>query len=640
MRDAVEAGRTCALVSPDRMLTRQVTSALGVWGIRPDDSAGTPLQQTAPGRLMRLVAGLFVRPLTAEALLTVLKHPLCHAVAGRRDHLRRTRELELFIRKSGMPFPDAVTLRNWGQNAGFADWSDWVAGTFCGCHTTAPRPLAEWLPWHLDLAQRVCAGSVGPVPAPRAGPLWDKGGGADLLRMTDALADAAPLGGTMTAVDYTDLFAALLSREEQRESDTPHPQALIWGTIEARVMGPDLLILAGLNEGTWPETALADPWLNRRMRVLAGMLPPERRVGLSAHDFQQAANGPQVILSRALRSDDAETVPARWLNRVQNLLNGLPMRNGPQALAAMRARGDRWIGLVRAREATPRTDPAPRPAPVPPPHSLPTELAVTQVRSLIRDPYAVYARRVLNLKPLDPLQASPDALLRGDRFHKVFESFIRLTVTNPKALTRETLLQTAGQLFAEHVPWPVTRVVWLARLARLADVFVADEAARQAAATPTEFEQSGRSTIAGLGLTLTAKADRIDFDPQGRAHIFDYKGSLPSVAQLKTYEVQLPLEAAIMERAGFADRPPAPVARAAYIGIGSKPEICEVPLNEMPPGVVWDRFTELMTAYLAEGRGFAARLAPMKADETLDYDHLSRFGEWDASQPPLRIVLT
>ena len=57
LRAAVQEGRRAALISPDRELTRQVAAALDRWGIEPDDSGGTPLHQTPPGRL-RQVADL------------------------------------------------------------------------------------------------------------------------------------------------------------------------------------------------------------------------------------------------------------------------------------------------------------------------------------------------------------------------------------------------------------------------------------------------------------------------------------------------------------------------------------------------------------------------------------------------------
>jgi inactivated superfamily I helicase len=147
----------------------------------------------------------------------------------------------------------------------------------------------------------------------------------------------------MSAADFADLLGALLARGEVRDRDAPHPDIMIWGTLEARVQGADLVILGGLNEGTWPEAAKPDPWLNRKMRHDAGLLMPDRRIGLSAHDFQQAIAAPEVWLTRAIRSDDAQTVPSRWINRVTNMLSGLPETGGTEALDDMETRGKTWL---------------------------------------------------------------------------------------------------------------------------------------------------------------------------------------------------------------------------------------------------------------------------------------------------------
>ena len=137
-----------------------------------------------------------------------------------------------------------------------------------------------------------------------------------------------------------------MAKDSLRETNETHPRVLIWGTLEARVQGADLYILAGLNEGTWPETGDSDPWLNRQMRKDAGLRVPERKIGLSAHDYQQLICQKNVWITRSIRSNDAETVPSRWINRLMNLLNGLPEQDGPVALDHMRKRGAFWLALT------------------------------------------------------------------------------------------------------------------------------------------------------------------------------------------------------------------------------------------------------------------------------------------------------
>src|SRR6056300_308313 len=202
------------------------------------------------------------------------------------------------------------------------------------------------------------------------------------------------------------------------------------------------------------------------------MMLPEGRIGLSAHDFQQAIAAPEVWLTRPIRSDDAQTVPSRWLNRLTNLLQGLPDQGGPEALQAAKNRGDRWLKLAAALEAPHQAAPAPRPSPRPPVAARPRQLSVTEIKRLIRDPYAIYAKHVLRLRPLDPLMRQPDALRRGIVVHDIFEAFITCVRDDPSQLTSAHLMQVADRFLVHAVPWPEIRLLWQAKLAREADWFI------------------------------------------------------------------------------------------------------------------------------------------------------------------------
>lgn len=634
LRQAAEGGQTAALITPDRALTRQVTAALDRWEILPDDSAGQPLHLSAPGRFLRHVSQLFTQPLTAEALLTLLKHPLTHSAGGRGPHLRLTRELELHLRRNGPPYPQADNIAAWatGVKDPFAPaWSAWVMACFTGQDTQEDQPLTTRVTTHLDLAEQIANGSTPDGPSE----LWQDTAGREALKAVEALQQEAEHGGTMTARDYASLFHKLLSRHEVRNPDTPHPRILIWGTLEARVQGADLLILAGLNEGTWPAAPDPDPWLNRALRHQAGLLLPERRIGLSAHDFQQAAAAPEIWLTRAIRSDDAETVASRWLSRLTNLLSGLPEQGGQTALKDMRDQGKHWLALARTLEEPTPQSPALRPAPCPPRAARPNRLSVTEIKRLIRDPYAIYAKHVLSLRPLDPLMQAPDALLRGIVLHDILEAFIAETVDNPGALTKDALMQKAVSVLAENVPWAETRATWLARLERVADWFIDTENQRRKLARPTAFEAKGTARIEALDFTLSAKADRIDLDNTGALHIYDYKtGAPPSPDEQAHFDKQLLLEAAIAEQTGFGDLAACPVARAMFIGLASGGKEVLAPLTEEPPAKVWAEFTELIAAYMDPATGYTARRAAHSKRDHGDYDQLARFGEWDIADAP------
>ncbi len=647
LRQAVEDGQTAALITPDRMLSRQVTSALDRWNILPDDSAGSPLHLSPPGRFLRHVADLFLRKLDSEALLTLLKHPLTHSGGNRNIHQLYTQRLELQLRRDGLPYPDADgIIRLARKSVARSDdpdqmdaWAMWVGTHFTNLETFEDQSLEDWVTTHLARASEIADGSNCDTESW----LWQQSAGEQARMVMTDLADNAQYGGEMSASDYADLVGALLQNGEIRERDAPHPHVMIWGTMEARVQGADLIIMGGLNDSTWPEAPPPDPWLNRQMRLKAGLLLPERRIGLSAHDYQQSIGAPEVCLTRAIRSDEAETVPSRWLNRLGNLLNGLPEQGGDEAWKAMIKRGDHWLQQARALETVQRVPPAIRPSPRPPKAARPYALSVTEIKRLIRDPYAVYAKHSLKLRALNPLVQSPDAPVRGVIVHEIMEKFIKLVAVDRAKLTKSTLLETASQVLDAEAPWPAARVMWLTKIERIADWFIENEIRRQSYSSPAAFEQAakGSHSFADLGFTLTGFADRIDRTDDGDILIYDYKtGTPPSKAEQKAFDKQLLLEAAMVEEGGFKEIGAAPVAQAAYIGLGSKPIELAAPLEEEPPHEVLAKLHALMTSYLSEDQGFTSRRMIKTTDFAGDYDQLARFGEWDATTDPTPEDLT
>ncbi|MDJ0826216.1 MAG: double-strand break repair protein AddB [Rhodobacter sp.] len=639
LRAASEAGKTAALITPDRVLTRQVAAALDRWGIVPDDSAGHPLPLTAPGRLLCQVAGLRADRVDTVALLALLKHPLTNAgTADRGPHLLQSRELELHLRRNGPPFPDTRDITSWAVEGSAArqDWAHWLCGILERLDDPDARPLPEHVDRHLSLSEHIAAGPTGAG----AVALWGDAAGAEALRWTEALRAEAAAGGVMSAADYAALFHSVMQRGEVRDTLAPRHDIMIWGTLEARVQGADLVILGSLNEGIWPKNPDPDPWLNRALRQRAGLLLPERQVGLAAHDFQQAIAAEEVILTRAIRDADSQTVPSRWLNRLTNLLGGTSQESD-EALKAMRARGRRLVALAERldrpddalRQSLP---PVPRPSPRPPVEDRPKQLSITEIQTLIRDPYAIYARHILRLRPLQPLQREPDARLRGTVLHRVLELFISAGPVSDPETSRARLLAIADNVLSAAAPWPATQRLWRAKLARAADWFIAGEIARQHRLSPIALERRGRLALPNADFTLTGKVDRIDRAPDGQLSLYDYKtGAPPSKAQQEHFDKQLALSAIMAERGAIEGIEAATVAEAYYIGLGANPKLEPAMIDEGGAGDVLAGLTRLVAAYCDPERGYTSRRAVEMQRFGGDYDHLARFGEWDETGAPV-----
>lgn len=627
LREAAETGTPAALITPDRNLTRRVTAALDRWGIRPDDSAGKPLALSAPGRLLRQVAGLFGQRLTVDAALAVIKHPLAFtgegAEFGRGQHLILSHEYELHLRRHGPVFPTAESLADWAAKsrlAGATRWAAILGQTLCGQEAMADQPLTGFLSRHLALTEALARGFA----ETGSGALWEKEAGIKAREAVQGLQDVADAGGVMSPGDYASLFRSILDKGEVREAEALHPAIMIRGTLEARVQGADLVILGGLNDGIWPAAPPPDPWLNRAMRKAAGLLLPERKIGLSAHDFQQGIAAPSVVLSRSIRGAEAQTVPSRWVNRLVNLMEGLPGRGGPDALKTMRDRGKHWLTMAEAY-AAPKAQVAAaiRPSPRPPVAVRPRQLSITEIQKLIRDPYAIYAKHILKLAPLDPLRPEADPRLRGTVLHKILETYLREGEGGEAAL-----MSIADRVLEAEVAWPLARAIWRARIEKAAPGFLAFSA--DTGGKPVLVEERGAVTLQGQDFTLKGKPDRIDMLDDGRLLIIDYKtGAPPSAEQQKHFDRQLYLAAAMAENGAFAGLPLAEVAKLAYVGVKADFKVSPVDLEPGEVARVWAEFKDLIAAYARPSRGYSARAAMAKDSDVSDYDHLSRYGEWD-----------
>jgi len=402
----------------------------------------------------------------------------------------------------------------------------------------------------------------------------------------------------------------------------------------------DRLVVAGLEEGVWPGGAPLDPFLSRPMRKALDLPSPERRIGLAAHDFAQAACAPEVILLHTERREGAPAVKSRWLWRLETLARGaeLTIAGRPEVLD--------W---ARALDAPATYEPVSRPAPRPPLEHRPRGLFVTRVEALTRDPYAVWARDILRLKALSPPDESVDARIRGTAIHSAFE---KLAEAWPGEVR-----ESVGELFErfylhalEEAGMPREGLARETALAREAAAWVAEmEIGRRADGRQIYVERTGSITIDvdGQPFELSAKADRIEIGPDGLGHVLDFQtGQAPSVKMVRSgFSPQLTLTAAILARGGFEGMPAATPGELVYLSVtGRNPpgreEVRAAPYGDgkqvlETQAAVDDALaglTELIRKFSDPQRGYGSRTAPQFVKlHASDYDHLARVFEWSTS---------
>jgi ATP-dependent helicase/nuclease subunit B len=638
MRETLEQpGRTAALITPDRMLARRVTSELARYGIAVDDSAGRPLAQTPAAVFMRLIAEAVAHDFDDVALLALLKHPFCRLGLPRQKVLRWTRGIERKVLRRSQPRQGLA-----GLAALLAEHAELLMPLARLQAAVAPLVAAmqqdEAALRDLLEAQLSAAEALAQASEDEPLSLWQHEDGECLHNLIDSLLNAASLFGSLTTAAWPRLLEALLEGQMVRPRYGRHPRLFIWGLLEARLQHADRIILGGLNEGTWPPQAREDPWLSRPMRQHLGLSAPERRLGQTAQDFVQAACNRDVIVTRAAKVDGTPTVPARWLLRLDAMLKDdprWPATQSPQYLS--------WAEWLDRPATTIRIDP---PCPAPPLEARPRALYVTAVERWVRDPYAIYARYILGLRRLDPPGQLPDARLRGDVIHAVLESFLarHMQAMPDDAAALQELLDLGRAKFGAWLDRPEIAALWWPRFERAMRWFLNNERTRRAAGfRPALLEREGSHDLGAPGgvFTLKAKADRIDRNAgDGRLAILDYKtGRPPSPKEVQTgLAPQLALEAAIARHSGFEGLAPAEIAELVYIRLGGgdppgearriegtsrtpMPEPDDLAAEALARLQAWvAKFDDPATPYLSRPR-------PQFVDYAGDYDHLARVAE-------------
>lgn len=657
MREILEdPQRTAFLVTPDRKLAMRIRAELARFGIDVEDSAGLPLGATAPARLARLLLSTVLENEPAS-LASLLKNTFVSG-APQSETARIARLFELAVLRGAVTIPGpgglasaAEAMRQLVADNPYAappvqemGETEWEAVIGLGRRLDeASRPIRRILIGAgviqiADLAAALKASLALAVLPSAWAEFASSPGAAALERFFEAVVGDDTAGFAFPPAESVDVLDALMSEQTARDLRKRHQCLAILGPLEARLQNADRVILAGLNEGTWPAVQRNDAFLSRQMRAELGLSTPERRIGQSAHDFQQLCGNGEVILTRSLRSGSTPTVASRWLQR-------LSVVAGMDCVETMRAEGNRYLSMAsRIDSSGSRTSRAKRPNPKPPVDRRPHSLSVTEIETWIRDPYAIHAKHVLGLRPLPPLDRPVDAMIRGQIYHEILARFVaeKENAAPPPA----RLAAIARETFERWQLPSELQAVWIPRFMIVGELFLAWHGDRMQTIASSHTEIRGQIAVGETGFTLRGRADRIDVLNDGSWAILDYKtGTNPSMAQARTLSPQLALEACMAIRGGFSGRigkpDPDRIAELAYVRLVAGDALkvegpCDARNAPSPDELMaktWDGLLSLVLGFRDPERGYPSRSAPaQEGDIGGDYDHLARVREWSAGE--------
>jgi ATP-dependent helicase/nuclease subunit B len=662
LREAVESpDETAALVTPDRALARRVLAALGRWNVAVDDSGGDALADTGAGVFARLAAEAALGGVAPVSLLALLKHPLCRLGRPSGAHSRAIATLEQALLRGPRPRAGSAALCH-ALETFHSELAKMRAGERSDVHPSEPRanladcdlataralldavakalaPLEQLLSKHaypfnaFAAAHRQVVADLSRDEAGTEAAFNDSDG----LALASALDDIIDEGAADLAIapsEYGELFAAAISGRAVRRPGVPGARVRIYGPLEARLTQIDRVVLGGLVEGIWPPDTPADPWLSRPMRQRLGLDLPERRIGLSAHDFAQMLGAHEVVLTRSAKIAGAPAVASRFLQRLAAVAGDTQWRK-------VVANGEKYLALARSLDEPEHVIRIKPPEPRPPRAARPSALSVTEIEHWLRDPYTIYAKHILKLVRLDPVDMPVSTADRGSAIHEAVGAFGQSFADTLPADAYEQLIRIGRASFAPLEDYPEARAFWWPRFERIARWFVRWEGERRAGIAAMRAETRGEISfrVGERSFRLFGRADRIERRADGGHAIIDFKtGEPPTSKQVRVgIAPQLTLEAAILRRGGFKDFAGS-VADLVYVKLkGGDPagEECPVKLEDRTADEAADyalgKLRELAARFEDETVPYRSLVLSMWKDRYGAYDDLARVKEWSAN---------
>jgi ATP-dependent helicase/nuclease subunit B len=651
MRQCLEhTGRTVRAITPSRRLARRICAELRRWGIAIADASGEACAHSRSATFLRILLDLGLSRCNPREFAQVIKHPLFRLGGVDASLLCK---LEITLLRGAVEPRGLIGLRTLLAERGHpasttrhqrlhpslervttADWRD--IGAFLDRFAAAAAPFLELLNdnrkakldyfvrTHLECAEALTADHSG------ASPLWRGEEGEILSDLFGDLLDHAGEAPDLSPADYAALLNGELAARTYRTSTAEHPRLAVMGLLEARLLGSDVVILAGLNHGLWPAEAEIDPWLSRPMKAEVNLASPDRRIGLSAHDFVQNFAASTVHVTWSRKIDGVPTVPSRWITRLQAVLNAAEAESNEPSASP-------WLGWAASLDHAPPAPGAAQPRPSPPLVARPRTLSVTRIEKLIANPYFIFAEKILGLEPLEPLAKRLSAADRGTLVHDALNRFAE---SNPGDIGQDGLdrLLAAGHAIYSPLFYdPQVQAFWWPQFERIAQWFLDHE--RQWRTTChrqlCEIGASAKVSVDGSEFTITARADRIDLLTDGTLRIIDYKtGQLPSQKSVEEgFSPQLPLEAWLAAEGAFSGCATCEVSELMFVRLsgGNEPGELRQASRRMPAdlaALAYSGLMRLLADYSSPDTPYVALQENEEFAVAGDIHHLARTREW------------
>ena len=372
--------------------------------------------------------------------------------------------------------------------------------------------------------------------------------------------------------------------EQQRVAPLEDPHSVeVLGWLELALDDAPALLLAGMHDGSVPESVNGDAFLPNQIRTKLGLLDNSRRYARDCYYLQVMLHArPHLrIITNHLNVEGTPQTPSRLLLAVQpDELADRITRILKPALISTPSVHKIWTPVAGQTEI-------PIPLPDESAGQEIVRMSATDFASYLNCPYRFYLKKVCRLRKVNDnsreLEANTFGTLLHDCLDKLKDSTVE-TSNDPAAIRRWLFKQLnfdAVELFGKY-PAPAVRLQIeqaRQRLAAFAEIQAEQvRAGWRLFATEADVseEQNVTRIVDGRTVFLIGRIDRIDYHPEKNLYsIWDYKtgdaGVKPLAKHIKSkrwVELQLPLYRHLAKGLGINQ-----IAAVGYINLPKSAEL-------------------------------------------------------------------
>ncbi len=564
-RETLEVeGKTAALVCSNKNLIVRVISELKKWDVEINDYLGDSLYESLNARMFLLIGSLFNDGFEPNLLLSLLNHPFCHFAMKRSKVLRNKNSLNLYLFRhlhSNYDIADYkknlrnIELLNPTIKEEMFDFLTHIDTYTAKFKKFLKKPtqkfnFQELLIEHISMAELLCK----EINAD-ANILYSEQEGKEMSILLANLLNDCKCIDHITPAEYLDILRQLFMDVSIRKIYDKHPRLYIYGDVQSNLIHHDLMILSALNEGSAPYLVKPNPWMNNYMMMKLGFTPSESHIGIKTNIFAQILGAKEVVLSRSEKKQGKLTNPSRWLLKLQTFLDYYItadiFKNPKNHLYSLQQHMDIPNIFSPLKINTLSFNP--------PLSARPVKISATSYESLLKNPYLYFVERILKLRPLNIITATPNKKDYGNAVHKTLEIFFS-DINNIKKLTLfEQKLKIKGiaeevfKIFLTSATFKMFKMpIIINGLLKLLNA--QQDKLRSLKNSHIEVLGSMNLKVGETTIILSAKCDRIDILENNEINIFDYKTS--SNPKIEKYWQQLLILSLIYYKGGFANSIP------------------------------------------------------------------------------------